>query len=92
MLKQDIIYRCTKAGLSFMVWDRHEEHTRYDGCPLIFVSAEAAVLSPFRSFLAGLNSREGLDRVVLDKSHLILTASDYRPKLKLIKHLRALRC
>jgi Orsellinic acid/F9775 biosynthesis cluster protein D/DEAD/DEAH box helicase/Helicase conserved C-terminal domain len=92
VLKQDMIRRCTQAGLSFMVWDRHGEHTRYDGCPLIFVSAEAAVLSPFRSFLAGLDSREGLDRVVLDESHLILTASDYRPKLKLIKHLRALRC
>lgn len=92
VLKQEMFRRCTQLGLRFAVWDRHGDRIRYDGCSLIFVSAESAVLSPFRAFINGLDAREALDRVVVDESHLILTASDYRPKLKLIKYLRALRC
>jgi superfamily II DNA helicase RecQ len=92
VLKQEMFRRCEQLGLPFTVWDRHGDHIRYDGCPLIFVSAETAVLPPFRAFITGLDAREGLDRVVVDESHLILTASDYRPKLKLIKHLRTIRC
>ena len=92
VLKQEMFRRCTELGLSFAVWDRHGDHIRYDGCPLIFVSAETAVLSTFRTFITSLDTRDALDRVVIDESHLILTASDYRPKLKLIKYLRGLRC
>ena len=92
VLKQDMFRRCGQLGLQFAVWDRRGDLVQYSGCPLIFVSAEAAVLSPFRRFLTGLDVREGLDRIVFDESHLVLTASDYRPRLKLIKCLRSLRC
>ncbi|KAK5020796.1 hypothetical protein LTS07_011432 [Exophiala sideris] len=33
-----------------------------------------------------------LDRIVFDEAHLILTASDYRPKMALLRFLRDLRC
>ena len=92
VLKQDMFRRCAELGLRFVVWDRQGDLAQYSSCPLIFVSAEAAVLSPFRTFVTGLDAREGLDRVVFDESYLVLTASDYRPKLKLIKALRTLRC
>ena len=91
VLKQEIFRRYTELGLSFTIWDRHGDYIRYNSCPLIFVSAETAVLSPFRTFITSLDTREALNRVVVDKSHLILTASDYHPKLRLIKYLRALR-
>ena len=56
------------------------------------MSVETTVCAPFHAFVVGLDAREALDWVVVDESHLILTASDYYPKLKLIKHLRSLRC
>lgn len=92
VLKQDMFRRCTELGLTFSVWDRHQDPWSCASCPLVFVSAEAAVQTPFRAFLAGLDAREALDRVVFDESHLVLTASDYRPKLRLMQNLRTLRC
>ena len=91
VLKQEMFRRYTELGLLFAVWDRHGDYIRYDSCLLIFVFAETAVLSLFRTFITSLDTREVLDRVVVDKSYLILTASDYRSKLRLIKYLYALR-
>ena len=91
VLKQEMFRRCIELELSFAVWDRHGDHIRYDSCLLIFVFAETAVLSPFRTFITSLDTCEALDRVVVDESHLILIASDYHPKLRLIKYLCALR-
>ena len=91
VLKQDMFRRCTELGLQFGIWDRHGDRTRYDGYLLIFMSVETAVSSCFRSFLTGLDAHEGLNRVVFNESHLVITASNYRPKLKLVKSLRALR-
>jgi superfamily II DNA helicase RecQ len=92
VLKQEMFRRCTELGLPFSVWDRDQEHAAHHSSPLVFVSAERAVQSRFRAFVTGLDAREALDRIVFDESHLILTASDYRPKLKLIRGLRTLRC
>ena len=92
VLKQEMFRRYTELELSFTIWDRHEDHIRYNNCLLIFVSAKTAMLSPFRTFITSLDTREALDRVVINESHLILTASDYHPKLRLIKYLCALRC
>ena len=90
VLKQEIFRHYTKLGLSFTVWDYHEDYIRYNSYLLIFVSAETAVLLPFRTFIISLNTREALDRVIVDKSYLILTVSNYRSKLRLIKYLRTL--
>jgi superfamily II DNA helicase RecQ len=91
-LKQDMVRRCWDADIQFSVWSGHGDSQRFTGTPLLFVSAEQAVRQPFRQFLSQLDADRQLDRVVFDECHLILTASSYRPKLALLRHLRELRC
>ena len=87
-----MIRRCEQLGLQFRIWDKNRSEHDDLGCPLLFVPVECAVKRQFRGYLGRLDSRNQVDRVVFDESHLILTASKYRPKLHLIKFLRQLRC
>jgi hypothetical protein len=91
-LRHDMIRRCKQLGLEFRIWDKNQSEHDDLGCPLLFVPVESAVKRQFRGYLGRLDSRNQVDRVVFDESHLILTASKYRPKLHLIKFLRQLRC
>lgn len=91
-LKADMVRRCEEAGLDFAVWNRTQDRMGYIGTPLMFVSIEQAVRSLFRAFLGQLDATEGLDRVVFDEAHLVLTASHYRPKMALVRQLRQLFC
>ena len=92
-LKQDLIRRCEEMRLGYKVWvAREEEGGRIVGCALVLVSAEEAVSKAFLKYLNRLEAGNALDRVVFDKSHLVLTASEYRPKMRLIRELRGLRC
>ena len=91
-LRHDMIRRCELLGLEFRIWDKNQSEHEDLGCPLLFVPVESAVGRRFRGYLGRLDSRNQVDRVVFDESHLILTASKYRPKLHLIKFLRQLRC
>ena len=91
-LRHNMIRRCEQLGLQFRIWDKNQsEHDNF-GYPLLFIPVECAVKRQFRGYLGRLDSRNQVDRVVFDESHLILTASKYRPKLYLIKFLRQLRC
>ncbi|CAA9965124.1 RecQ family helicase [Pyrenophora teres f. maculata] len=64
--------------------------------PLLFVSADVAGdITSQGNFLAyaGILQTQGLlRRVVVDECHLIITASDWRPKLAQLKNLRFLSC
>jgi superfamily II DNA helicase RecQ len=91
-LKTDLVRRCREAGINYSVWAQHTDPQKYVGSPLLFVSVEQAVRQPFRRFLGQLDASEGLDRVVFDEAHLILTARQYRPKMALVRHLRNYRC
>ncbi|KAK5188946.1 hypothetical protein LTR47_011582 [Exophiala xenobiotica] len=91
-LKQDLVPRCWNAGIEYSVWEAHGDRERYTGVQLLFVTAEQAVRSVFREFLGRLDANRQLDRVVFDEAHLILTASEYRPKMALLRFLRDLRC
>lgn len=91
-LKSDVVRRCREANVAHSVWSRHTPPQEYIGCQLLFVAVEEAVSRRFRTFLGQLDASDGLDRVVFDESHLILTASRYRPKMALVKELREYRC
>lgn len=91
-LRQDLVRRCADLRVQFAVWERDTDEDRYLGCPLLLVSLEAASSPRFRAFLARMDARESLDRIIFDEAHLVLTASEYRPKIHAVKHLRALRC
>ncbi|ERF71905.1 hypothetical protein EPUS_09389 [Endocarpon pusillum Z07020] len=91
-LKTDIVRRCLELNIAYSIWNRHANPQQYVGCSLLFVAIEEAVSRRFRTFLGQLDASESLDRLVFDKSHLILTASRYRPKMALVKELREYRC
>ena len=92
VLKQEMARRSQEAGIEAQIWDRHTDETIDVHCPLVFVSVEQAVRMPFRRMLTRLHIANLLDRVVLDECHLVLTASQYRPSMMLLRELRKLTC
>ena len=46
---------------------------------LVIISVEAVCTETFLNYARGLVSRQKLDRIVIDKGHLTITTSDYRP-------------
>jgi superfamily II DNA helicase RecQ len=53
---------------------------------------EHAASQSFRAWLLYINNHRYLNRVVIDKTHLILTTTDYRPKLAAVNWLTVLIC
>ncbi|KAF5483098.1 hypothetical protein CGCA056_v015151 [Colletotrichum aenigma] len=50
---------------------------------IIFVTPESAVTKGFRDFIARLEGRQALDRVVVDECHVVLEGSrSFRPRLR----------
>jgi hypothetical protein len=92
-LRQDMVRRCEEAGVPYAVWDEHTHERDLTGCPLLFAAVENLTQhSRLRGLLGRLDAAECLDRVVFDECHLVLTTSHYRPKMRLMKYLRGLRC
>jgi hypothetical protein len=46
---------------------------------LVIVSVEAIYTETFLDYTYGLVSRQKLDRIIINKGHLTITTSDYRP-------------
>jgi hypothetical protein len=59
---------------------------------LIFVSMKHAISQSFRAWLLYMDDHRCLDRVMIDKAHLILITTDYRPKLAAVNWLTVLTC
>jgi Helicase conserved C-terminal domain len=92
VLKQDMVRRFQDANIQYAIWSGHGSSERFNGVPVLFVSAEQAVKQPFRRWIGMLDANRQLDRVVFDEAHLVLTSSSYRPKMAMIRFLRELRC
>lgn len=90
-LKQDQIRQYHDMNIEYYIWTRSSRPEEV-GHPLIFVSMEQAVRSAFKQLLFRLDVGNSLDRIILDESHLVLTASKYRPKFRFLEELRELRC
>ncbi|KAH6689246.1 hypothetical protein BKA61DRAFT_500600, partial [Leptodontidium sp. MPI-SDFR-AT-0119] len=82
-LEKDYVRRLRLAYIEHIVW--HHRETRY--APVVVVSADRAAITGFIIYGSMLRKRKLLRRVVLDKCHLIFTASDYRPKLRQLGYL-----
>ena len=61
-------------------------------CALMFMSVKQTVSSTFHKYLNHLKTSNALNCVMFNKSHLILTAFKYHPKMDLIHNLQALCC
>ncbi|EXJ77311.1 hypothetical protein A1O3_10469 [Capronia epimyces CBS 606.96] len=92
VLKQDMQRRFNDAGIRYSIWSGHGHSERFNGTPVLFVSAEQAVGQPFRQWIGQRDANRLLDRVVFDEAHLILTTLSYRPKMARLRFLRSLRC
>jgi superfamily II DNA helicase RecQ len=89
-LKQDTIRKCKQLGVDCSVWSSHQQPS--PGCPLVLVSLDQAVQTPFLTFANQLNAAGLLARVVIDESHLVCTAESYRRRMREVKQLRMLHC
>ena len=90
-LKQDQIRQCHDMNIECHVWSRGSdaEEIRH---PLIFVAMEQATQASFKRLLLRLDMSNSLDGIIFDESHLVVTASSYRPRFRFLKALRELRC
>lgn len=79
-LRTDLDARCRKAGIASQVWLSHKNN---QAASVIFVTPESAVSKGFRDFVARLEARQALDRVVVDECHVVLEGTrSFRPKLR----------
>ncbi|OAQ71876.1 tlh3 [Purpureocillium lilacinum] len=74
-LRTNMLDRLRKAGVRYREWHPGSSNK---AAPLVIVSAEAACTERFVEYVSLLNSRQQLDRIVVDECHLTVTASNYR--------------
>jgi superfamily II DNA helicase RecQ len=81
-----------KRGINCIEW----KHGKSSLASVVVVSADAAgdttSNSNFIRYANMLSSKGLLRRVVVDECYLIITSSDWRPKLALLKNLWLLPC
>jgi len=82
-LKQDMIRKCKWLGVECTVWRADE--LPGTGCPLLLVSLDQAVQAPFLTYLNQLDVSGELARIVIDESHLVCTAENYRRRVTEVK-------
>ncbi|KAJ9633673.1 hypothetical protein H2199_009285 [Coniosporium tulheliwenetii] len=87
-LVEDLVDRLKRARIDCLEWKPGEVNP----AAVVVVSADIAASWGFLNY-ASLLGRQGLlRRVVIDECHLTFTASDWRPKLAQLRHLRVLAC
>ena len=72
-LRADLARRCKQAGIECVEWDSNRPH---EGASIVLVTPEAAVRSPFGSFLNRQRIRGRLERIVIDECHTVLDARE----------------
>ena len=91
-LIKDLVDRMQKCGIDCIEW----KHGKSSPAAVVVVSADAAGDTTSNgNFLgyANMLSRKGLlQQVVVDECHLVITSSNWRLKLALLKNLRLLPC
>jgi superfamily II DNA helicase RecQ len=74
-LRGDMLRRFHQVGIRPLIWSIDCKRS----ASLVIVSAEAVCTQGFLEYCHLLINRQQLDRIVIDESHLTITASDYRP-------------
>ncbi|KAK1837728.1 hypothetical protein CCHR01_19648 [Colletotrichum chrysophilum] len=78
-LRTDMHMRCVRAGITSHVWQSRKNN---QAASIVFVTPESAITKGFRDFIARLQGRQALDRVVVDECHVVLEGTrDFRPQL-----------
>ncbi|KAJ0328460.1 hypothetical protein COL922a_013181 [Colletotrichum nupharicola] len=78
-LRTDMHMRRVRAGITSHVWQGRKHN---QAASIVFVTPESAIAKGFRDFIARLQGRQALDRVVVDECHVVLEGTrDLRPQL-----------
>ncbi|KXH39658.1 hypothetical protein CSAL01_12557 [Colletotrichum salicis] len=78
-LRTDTYMRCTKAGITSDIWQSQKNN---QAASIVFVTPESAVTKGFGDFVARLQGRQALDRIVVDECHVVLESTrTFRPRL-----------
>ena len=87
-LRGNMVGRLDEVRLRHHVWERESKRV----APVVIISAEAAYIDGFLDYAHRLVDRQQLDRIVIDKCHLTITASNYRRSIAILAwHLRQIR-
>ncbi|KAI6854617.1 hypothetical protein KC338_g8146 [Hortaea werneckii] len=86
-LRGDLMRRMRKLRIEHIEWQPGERRD----APLVIVSVEAAGSKDFCKYARMLISQQKLDRIVVDKCHLTVTAVEYRPSMVDLTAIRVLR-
>lgn len=79
-LREDLHDQCNKSMIESHIW-RSRGGNRL--ATITFVTPESAVTKAFRDYVNWLQSRQALDRIVVDECHVLLDGNDqFRPKLQ----------
>jgi superfamily II DNA helicase RecQ len=87
-LIEDMINRVQKSGIDSMEW----KHGETNPASVVVVSADVASSAGFLGYAALLSGKKLLRRIVIDECHLIVTWSDWGPRLAKLGNLRVLGC
>ena len=87
-LVDNMVERMQKMGIDCLEWKIGE----VNAAAVVVVSADVAGDWRFLDYASLLGRQKLLRRVMVDECHLIITSSDYRPKLAHLKRLRSLNC
>jgi hypothetical protein len=75
ILRDNILRRCYLIGIRLLVWLVDYKQLAL----LVIIAAEAMCTETFLDYARGLVSWQKLDRIMIDKGHLMITTSDYYP-------------
>jgi hypothetical protein len=73
ILRDNILRYCYLISIRLLIWSVDIKQS----ASLVIILAEAMCTKTFLNYTRGLVSRQKLDRIVIDKGHLIITTSDY---------------
>ncbi|KAI5455820.1 hypothetical protein BGZ63DRAFT_368345, partial [Mariannaea sp. PMI_226] len=79
-LRGNMLDRLGKVGIKTMLWVPGQA---MKSAPLVLISAEAACTTSFLEYAYWLESRQQLDRIVVDECHLTITATYRKSMMRL---------
>ncbi|KAH1734924.1 hypothetical protein KXV50_006305, partial [Aspergillus fumigatus] len=78
-LRADMTRRCQELGISCVPW---ESRRPPNAASIVLVTPESVVSPDFQTFLNRLRWTRRLDRIVIDKCHIVLNSQrDFRPQM-----------
>ena len=78
-LREDLCRRCRASGIEAHIWTSGGANR---AAAIVFVTPESASTKMFRDFINRLQTRQQLDRVVVDECHMVLDGGPgFRPQL-----------